>query len=223
VSEVGIAIIDTQAIRILDQEFRDSRIALDDAKTNLTAIMAEKMAVDRKVKELEDKIKMHEGYTIQALDKGDKSLASDLANKIADFEHELKIQQDIWVEYGIKITRLKKMITKSERTIKSMDREISIVKTTERVQQANDLVSANFSGSDSSLRNAMDSLQRIKQRQQKCEDQATAMVELDEEPEPGDLQDRLEKAGIIESGRSGPSGTLVLERIKKPGVQYLKN
>jgi len=42
-SEVGEAIVDTQAIRILEQELRDSKSALDQAKINLTAIMAEKM------------------------------------------------------------------------------------------------------------------------------------------------------------------------------------
>ena len=42
-TEVGEAIVDSQAIRILEQELRDSKTALNDAKTNLTAIMAEKM------------------------------------------------------------------------------------------------------------------------------------------------------------------------------------
>ena len=56
-TEVGEAIVDSQAIRILEQELRDSKIALNDAKTNLTAIMAEKMGVDRRVKDLAEKIK----------------------------------------------------------------------------------------------------------------------------------------------------------------------
>jgi len=211
-TEAGEAIVDTQAIRILEQELRDSKTALNDAKTNLTAIMAEKMGIDRKVKELNAKIKEHEAYTIQAMDKGDEGLALEVANKIADFEHELNIQQGILEGYESKVTTLKKIIRQTERNIQAMDREISVVKTTEKVQKANDLASAKFSGSNSSLRSATDSLERIKERQQKREDQAAAALELETEENGDDLQQRLKNAGIVDSGSSGSS---VLDRLKK--------
>ena len=211
-TEVGEAIVDTQAIRILEQEVRDSKTALNDAKTNLTAIMAEKMGVDRKVKDLGKKITEHEGYEMQALDKGDEALATDVATKIADFEVELNIQTGILDGYASKITTLKKMIRQTERNVQAMDREISVVKTTEKVQKANDLASAKFSGSNSSLRSATDSLERIKARQQKREDQSSAAMELESEENGGDLQARLKNAGIVDSGSSGSS---VLERLKK--------
>lgn len=211
-TEVGEAIVDSQAIRILEQELRDSKKALNDAKTGLTAIMAEKMGVGRKVKELNEKIKEHEGYAMQAMDKGDESLAMDVANKIAEFEHDLTIQQGILDGYESKVTSLKKMIRQTERNIQAMDREVSVVKTTEKVQKANELASAKFSGSNSSLRSATDSLERVKARQQKREDQATAALDLESEGNDGDLQARLKNAGIVNSATSGSS---ILERLKK--------
>lgn len=211
-TEVGEAIIDTQSIRILEQELRDSKKALNDAKTGLTSIMAEKMGVDRKVKELSGKITEHETYAIQAMDKGDEGLALDVANKIADFEHELTIQKGILEGYVTKIGNLKKIIRQTERNIQAMDREVSVVKTTEKVQKANELASAKFSGSNSSLRSATDSLERIKARQQKSEDQASAALDLESDSSGDDLQARLKKAGIVETGSSGSS---VLDRLKK--------
>lgn len=211
-TEAGEAIIDTQAIRILEQELRDSKKALSDAKTGLTSIMAEKMGVDRKVKDLHGKIKEHEGYAIQAMDKGDEALALDVANKIADFEQELTIQQGILDGYDAKVSNLKKVIRQTERNIQAMDREVSVVKTTEKVQKANDLAAAKFSGSNSSLRSATDSLERIKQRQQHREDQAAAAMQLETEESGSDLQARLKNAGIVDSDSSGSS---VLERLKK--------
>jgi len=211
-TEVGEAIVDSQAIRILEQELRDSKTALNDAKTNLTAIMAEKMGVDRKVKDLAEKIKEHEGYAIQAMDKGDEGLALEVANKIAEFEHELNIQQGVCEGYASKITTLKKMIRQTERNIQAMGREISVVKTTEKVQKANELASAKFSGSNSALQSATDSLERIKARQQKREDQSEAALELESEEGTGDLTARLKNAGIVDSDSSGSS---VLERLKK--------
>ncbi len=215
-TEVGEAIIDSQAIRILEQELRDSKKALNDAKTGLTSIMAEKMGVDRKVKELTAKITEHEAYAMQAMDKGDESLALDVANKIAEFEHELTIQQGILDGYQTKVSSLKKMIRQSERNIQAMDREVSVVKTTAKVQQANDLASAKFSGSNSSMRSATDSLERIKARQQKREDQASAAVDLESETSGDDLQARLKNAGIVDSESSGSS---ILDRLKKQKAQ----
>lgn len=211
-TEVGEAIVDTQAIRILDQELRDSKTAINDAKTNLAAIMAEKMGIERRVKELNAKIKEHEGYAIQAMDKNDENLAIDIANKIAEFEHELTVQQGILDGYDSKISGLKKMIRQTERNIQAMDREISVVKTTEKVQKANELAAAKFSGSNSALNKATDSLECIKNRQQKREDQAAAAVELESEENGDDLQARLKKAGIVDSDSSASS---VLDRLRK--------
>lgn len=211
-TEVGEAIVDSQAIRILEQELRDSKKALNDAKTGLTSIMAEKMGVGRRVKDLTGKVKEHEGYAMQAMDKGDEGLAMDVANKIAEFEHDLTIQQGILDGYESKVTSLKKMIRQTERNIQAMDREVSVVKTTEKVQKANAMASAKFSGSNSSLRGATDSLERIKVRQQKREDQATAALDLESEGSGDDLQARLKNAGIVDSGASGSS---ILERLKK--------
>lgn len=211
-NEMGEAIVDTQAIRILEQELRDSKRAIGEAKTNLTSIMAEKMGVERKVKDLNGKIKEHEGYAMQAMDKGDEALALDVANKIADFEQELTIQKGILDGYESKVTVLKKMIRQTERNIQAMDREVSVVKTTEKVQKANELAAARFSGSTSSLNNATDSLERIKARQQKREDQSAAAMELESDERGDDLQARLKSAGIVDSGSSGSS---VLDRLKK--------
>jgi len=212
VTEAGEAVVDSQAIRILDQELRDSKKSLSDAKTGLTSIMAEKMGIDRKVKELSEKVKEHEGYAIQAMDKGDESLALDVANKIAELEHELTIQQGILKGYETKVANLKKIIRQTERNIQAMDREVSVVKTTAKVQKANDLAASKFSGSNSSLSSATDSLERIKARQQQREDQAAAAMELEADENGDDLQARLKTAGIVDSESSGSS---ILERLKK--------
>lgn len=44
-TEVGEAIVDSQAMRIMDQEMRDARGHLDEAKENLAKVMAEQIGV----------------------------------------------------------------------------------------------------------------------------------------------------------------------------------
>lgn len=210
-NEVGEAVVDTQAIRILEQEVRDAKSELDKAKTSLTEIMAEKMGIERKVTELGKGIAEHEGYVEKALEKGDESLALEVAEKIADSENELMIQQGILDGYTNKVESLKHMINTTERNMKAMEREISIVKTTEKVQKANEMASAKFSGSDSSLRSAKESLERITARQRKREDQSKAAMDLDTETGDSALESKLEKAGILADKTSAAA---VLARIK---------
>lgn len=210
-TETGEAIVDSQALRILDQEMRDARAQLDKAKTNLTSVMAQEMGVRRAVADLRARIEEHEGYATAALEKGDEALALDIANKIAEFTNELEAQEELAGGYTGNITTLKRTIADTERNLKAMQREISVVKSTEAVQKANAAAAAKFSGTDSSMLRATDSLERIKERQQKRQDQSSAAMELQKQSSGGDLQARLKAAGIVDGNASGNA---VLERLK---------
>jgi len=210
-TEAGEAIVDNQAIRILDQEMRDARKSLNEAKGNLTTVIAEKMGIERKVSELKSQLKEHEGYTAQALDKGDEGLALEIAGKIAGFSNDLEAQEKLLEGYIANISQLKQTIAGTDRNIKAMEREISMVKTTEAVQKANVTATAKFSGTDSAMGRATESLERIKAKQQKRSDQTKATMEFQKESNGGDLQAKLKAAGIVSGDESAKS---VLERIK---------
>jgi len=211
-TEVGQGIVDIQAIRILDQELADSKTAQDEAKSNLTVILAEKMGMARKIKALNFTIKEHDDYVIQAKEKDDEGLALDVASTIAEFESEMNIQQGIFEGYESKVLRMKKMIRQTECNIQAMEREISVVKSTEKVQKANELAAEKFSGSNSALNLATESLEKIQLRQQMREDQITAALELETAEKESGLKQRLKNAGVINIDSSASS---VLERLKK--------
>jgi len=210
-TEAGEAVIGHQALRILDQEMRDACTQLDNAKKNLTSVMAEEMAVRRTVTDLRNKIEEHEGYAVSALEQGDEALALDVANKIAEFSNELEAQEQLANGYTGNITQLKRTIADTERNIKAMQREVSVVKSTEAVQKANAAIASKFSGTDSSMLRATDSLDRIKAKQQKRTDQMKAAVELQKETTGDDLQAKLKAAGIV---NGDASANAVLERLK---------
>lgn len=210
-NEMGEAIIDTQALRILDQEMRDSKEAMDKAKENLTRVVAEQIGAERSVKKLRGQIAEYEGYAMQALDKGDEALATEIAEKIADLENELESQTEVLNSYNHNVRTLKQTIRETERSIKSMEREINLVKTTENVQKANEAVAARFSGTNSSLRSATDSLERIKKKQQVKSDQMKAAMDMQKAESSTELKDRLRSAGIVKGDSKSSS---VLERLK---------
>ncbi|ALG68364.1 PspA/IM30 family protein [Beggiatoa leptomitoformis] len=211
-TETGEAIVDTQALRILDQEMRDAKVNLDEAKENLAKVIAEQMSVERSVKKYSDRVKEYEGYAMQAMDKGDEKLAGELADEVARAENELTAQQAVLDGYNNNINNLKTIIRNTERNITSMEREISVIKTTESVQKASAAASTKFSGINSSMSSATESLERIKQKQQQRTDQMNAAIQLQQDESGDNLQSKLAQAGIIPE--KGTNSNAVLERLK---------
>ena len=80
-----------------------------------------------------------------------------------------------------------------------------------RVQKATSAITDNFSSSNSKLLNAKDSLERIKAKQQKFDDQMKAAEVLDSENSDNSLAAQLKEAGI---GGTDNSANSVLERLK---------
>lgn len=210
-SEVGEAVIDANATRIFEQEIRDAENHLTKAKRDLTGVMAQQMASSREVDRLKREITEHEGYATQALEKGDETLALAVAEKIAALESELLSQQESLNSFESSANRLKELVKKSERQVTEHKRQLSMVKTTESVQRATSAITDNFSSSNSKLLSAKDSLERIKAKQQKFDDQMKAAELLESENSDSSLEAKLKEAGI---GQADSSANSVLERIK---------
>ena len=210
-SEVGEAIVDANATRIFEQEIRDAENHLTKAKRDLTSVMAQQMSSSREVDRIKREIAEHEGYAVQAMEKGDNELALAVAEKISGLESELATQQQSLDSFEGNANRLKELVKKSERQVAEYKRQLSMVKTTESVQKATSAITDNFSSSNSKLLNAKDSLERIKAKQQKFDDQLKAAEVLESENSDSSLEARLKEAGI---GSTSNDADSVLERLK---------
>ncbi len=212
VNEAGEAFVDNQALRILDQEVREASEELKQSKDSLAAILAQQKLAEEKANNLQKQITEHEVYAIKALEKEDESLAHEVASKIADMENRLATEKDSAVEYAGHATKMRDAIKQAERNIKRIKQQVDTVKAAENVQRAQAAVAERHSGTNSKLRTAMDSLERIKEKQALKDAQMSAASELSEETHSDSLQTKLEKAGIAPSGKSADD---VLERLKK--------
>ncbi|MBA56299.1 MAG: phage shock protein A [Pseudomonadales bacterium] len=211
VREMGDAIVDSNGIRIFEQEIIDAKNSIQQAKTNLTEVMARKMQAERKVSKLVEDIRTHEGYAGKALDQGDEALALEVAGKIATFEADKREQDAIVARLTGQVEQLKAHIKKAEKLIADHERELSIVRTTESVQKATEQVVENVAANNSSLNTARESLERIKARQEMKQDQLEAGELLDKEFAGNDLDNKLEEAGIKGEAASAAD---ILARIK---------
>jgi phage shock protein A len=211
-TEAGEAIVDTQALRILDQEVRDASEELRRSKDALTAIIARQKLAEEKCQQMREQISKHEGYATQALDKGEEALALEVAQKIAGMENQLHSEDAAAQEYAGSANQLREAIRQAEQNVKRLKQQVDTVKATENVQRAQAAVAERHSGSNTKLQTAMESLERIKEKQAYKSAQMKAASELAEDASEDNLQRKLEKAGIVSSGSSAQG---VLDRLKQ--------
>ncbi|VUD69369.1 hypothetical protein TDB9533_04736 [Thalassocella blandensis] len=212
VNEAGEAIVDSQALRILDQEVREATEELKQSKDGLATIIARQKLAEEKCTQLTNTISEYEGYAEQALSKNDEALALEVAQKIADFENQLQSEKEAATNYEVSANELRGAIKLADQNIKRLKQQVDTVKATENVQRAQAAVAERHSGTNSKLRTAMESLERIKEKQQLKAAQMQAASELSKETSEDSLQQKLQQAGIVSTGKSAQD---VLDRLKK--------
>jgi len=210
-SEAGEAIADNQALRIMDQEIRDADNALGKSKNALTNIIAKRKLADKKTAGLKSSLMEYEGYAMQALDKGDEALATEVAEKIAGLETELMGEEGVAKSFADSEAQLRKSVGQTEANLKRLKQQVDTVKATEIVQKSQAAVAARHSGAGSSMRSAVDSLERLKTKQAERAARFEAASELAESTEEVSLDKKLKAAGIVGGGASGGD---VLARLK---------
>ena len=209
--EAGEAIIDANAIRILEQEIVDAKKSLEKGRVSLTELMAKEMQTKRELSAIQTNISEHEGFAKEALEKDNESLALEIAEKIVEYESALADQRTILAGFTDHIATLKSQIKQAEKTIAENERQMLMVKTTESVQKATMCITDNISANASTMTSARESLERIKKRQRDNADKMAASKVLQGELS-GDLSAKMKAAGI---GSHDSSATSVLARLKK--------
>ena len=211
VNEAGEAIVDSQALRILDQEIRDADQELRRSKEGLANMMAKHKLSQNKVDGLQAKITEYEGYAMQAMDKGDDTLATDVAEKIAELENQFASEKDMADQYATSVADLRRAVSQAEGNLRRLKQQVDVVKATESVHKAQAAVAHRHSGANSKMRTAVDSLERIKQKQAERSAQMEAASELANEAGEGSLDTKLKAAGI---GKGETDRSAVLARLK---------
>lgn len=209
--EIGEAILDSQGIRIYEQEIEDAKTAIKNAENDLTGVMAKEMQAGREIERLEKEIAGYEKSALELLNKGDESLATEVAGKIAELEAELETQNAAKARFTEHVAGVKEMIKQTHAKIREHEREIAMVKTTENVHKATRSISQHMDGGSSKMVAAKESLERIRQRQQDQADRMSAAESLNEELSGATLEAKLKAAGV---GESEDRKQQVLERLK---------
>ncbi|RDZ26758.1 PspA/IM30 family protein [Lysobacter silvisoli] len=210
-NEMGESLVDGQALRILDQEIRDADLELRRSKEALAEIMAKHKLAEERAAKSRAKVGEYEAYAIKALESGDEALAREVAAKIAQLEGSRDGDEQQVTQFAASIADLRRAIAQAEGNIRRLKQQVDTVKATESVQRAQATVASRYSGSQTKLQTAVESLERIKARQAERGARMNAAAELAREEGQDALDTKLREAGII----ADPAGAdAVLERLK---------
>ncbi len=205
------AVVDTQSIRILDQEMREAKTELQACDANLTKIMAKRKMAEGKVKSIAADVDTYTSHAIAASEKGDEALAIECAERVADLEATLESEKGFLQSFEGSEKMLKSNIAKAKSNVRRMEQQIDQIKATESVQKAQVAVSSRHMGANSKVKTALDSLDRIKEKQKMRAAELEAAEEMASDESGTGLEAKLKAAGIQPGG--DVSGTNKLAQI----------
>ena len=217
--EAGTAVVDANAMRILDQEVRDAQNALLRSRDDLAKIMAQRKIANDKLNDKKAKQVEYSNYIREALARDNRALAQDVATKLGTIEAIIATESKIIGQFDNSIAKLQASARQAETVITRLKQQIDTVKATESVQRAQAALAAQHAGTGAKLGTALDSLERIKQRQTERAAQLEVAEELAQATgEDADLQRRLAQAGIVPGESSAES---ILARFETPAPRAI--
>ena len=210
-SEVGEAIVDANAIRILEQEIRDAESAIGSAKQSLTRMKSAEIKLKREIATLDADAADYEQKAVAALNAGEEALATEVAERIAELESERGEKSSEQAALDVEVRKIHAMIKARERTIQKNKRELDKVRTVQELQRATESVSRNFAATGSSEHRVSKALERVKAKQEGWKDRMEAGEWLEGQEAGSDIDAKLRAKGI---GASGGGASDVLARLK---------
>ncbi|GAL04311.1 PspA/IM30 family protein [Photobacterium aphoticum] len=201
VNETAESVADSQALRILDQEIREAKQELRRSDEALVGIVAKRKLSQQKVDGFNNGITEYEGHARNAMEKGQQDLALECAQKVANLRNEQQAEQAYLEQFIASEQRMRTNISQAKDKLRQLEQQVDVVKANEAVQKAQTAVSATNVGANAKMHTAVESLDRIKQRQAEKAAQLEAAAEMAEEQSGSALDKKLADAGIT-SGKS---------------------
>ena len=214
VNDAAETAADAQALRILDQEIRDAETALRKARSDLAGIMAGAKRLEKRTADLAEKGERDLESARAAMQAGRQDLAEQLAQRISQTRSEYARDEADLERMRAQQAQMMRTVQETELRIQAMRSEVESVEATESFERAQSAIASSQSGVNSKLGNAMDSLERIRRRQEETAARIEAGEELAAIQSGGSLDQQLLEAGI--GGRTSSTDSIMAE-IAGPG------
>ncbi|MBA1144027.1 PspA/IM30 family protein [Mesorhizobium neociceri] len=208
--EAAETVVDRNALVILRQQIRDCADAIAAARRAVAIAIAQNEQEVSQFKKLVVRIDDLEKRTIAAIEQGQNELAREAAETIAMLEAERDASSEAQKSFSTEIERLKRIIRVSEMRLRELQRGQRIVAAVDSTQRLRESAPGS---SLSALKDAEETLLRLRTRQKQIDATAAAMAEMEQSGDPAAVSEKLAAAGCGAPLRS--SADAVLERLTK--------
>lgn len=189
-------LVDANALRIMEQELRDTDQAMLRAKRELACLMATGTELQRNNQQLSEELAQREQQAAQALTKGEAGLAYELAECIAAHENQLQQQRQQAEHLTRQEQSLRQQLRDAARSQQQYRREWQLARANRNAEQVLRNLGGQTQGLHAHLGDLASSLERIRQQQHRFSDVDNALRELQQEDDGSALNHRLQRVGI---------------------------
>lgn len=207
-NEAAEAVVDNQALRILDQEIREAKDGIRKSDEALVSIVAKRKLSEQKVSAFESSVVEYENHARAAMDKGQQELALECAQKVAELRNECSAEQTYLDEFKKSEQVMRTNISQAKTKLRQLEQQVDVVKANDAVQKAQSAVSNANVGANAKMHTAVESLERIKKRQAERSAELEAAAEMAEESSGHGLDKKLAEAGITSGGQASAQDEL---------------
>lgn len=185
-------VTDRNAIVVLDQQIRDCGQALTQARKAVALAEAEFRQEAKQHSRIAARIADLENRTMTAMQAGKNELAREAAEMIASLEADSKASEETQARFEREIFRLRASVKDASARLSALKRGQQVSTAAARVRQ---LRAGEGIGGKSALRDAEETLQRLKVRQTQADLVEASLVSMDREASPDGMIERLADAG----------------------------
>ncbi|WGY46401.1 PspA/IM30 family protein [Vibrio sp. ABG19] len=174
------------------QNIRDAKKELDQMDLNIASTKGQRKLADNEVAELAQKIDNYESDVRNFAAQNKMDLATEIAGHIPQYRKQLEAAQG---RRDILLSNETKMIAIAQdlkERVTAMEQELAQIESTAQMQKAQAATLNAVSGLDSKAKTALESMERIKQKQQQKAAQLEAAAEMaDARNAPNDLDAKI--------------------------------
>ncbi len=189
VNTTAESIEDGQILTILDQQIREANTALASAKDERAKMVAKRNLKQKTIDDTNAEITRLMSGAKKAKDSGDMALAKEAMERVIKLEGELSDHQALLDQFKSGADQMEISIKQTENKLEALKRKVESAKANEALLAAQRAASTSSRATNGKLAGAVDSLNRLEQRQA----EQAALLEANDEFASELAGDELEK------------------------------
>ncbi len=199
VNEAGEAIVDSQGMRILTQEIRESKAEVDKAESQLAKVIADSKRTEVKVETAKAQYNDYAAKLEKIKASGDTELAAELQSRMQSVLADHNENKAVLEQQNKSVTQLKNLLTKNRKSIESAERQIGVLKTQESLNSAKSSLVTNSNSTNSRLSSMSSTMEKMKEKQAHRAAELDALETLEADASGASLDAKLDAAGFGDS------------------------